>query len=64
MDNMRSILSMPIKFFLFFEVVMGDLLIVLCLIFAPLFLCGAVFPILKRGVKDVMSSVPEDNELA
>lgn len=43
---------------------MGDLLIVLCLIFAPLFLCGAVFPILKRGVKDVMSSVPEDNELA
>ncbi|WP_335293411.1 small membrane protein [Klebsiella variicola] len=36
MDNMRSILSMPIKFFLFFEVVMGDLLIVLCLIFCPI----------------------------
>jgi hypothetical protein len=27
---------MPIKFFLFFEVVMGDLLIVLCLIFCPI----------------------------
>lgn len=27
---------MPIKFFLFFEVVMGDLLIVLCLIFGPI----------------------------
>lgn len=26
---------MPIKFILFFEVVMGDLLIVLCLIFLP-----------------------------
>ena len=36
MDNMMSILSMPIKFFLFFEVVMGDLLIVLCLIFGPI----------------------------
>ena len=64
MDNMRSILSMPIKFFLFFEVVMGDLLIVLCLIFCPIIFCGAVFSILKRGAKDVMSSVPEDNELA
>ncbi|EPY6977109.1 hypothetical protein DMS64_02890 [Klebsiella variicola] len=36
MDNMRSILSTPIKLFLFFEVVMGDLLIVLCLIFCPI----------------------------
>lgn len=43
---------------------MGDLLIVLCLIFCPIISFGAVFPILKRGVKDVMSSVPEDNELA
>ncbi len=55
---------MPIKFFLFFEVVMGDLLIILCLIFCPIIFCGAVFSILKRGAKDVMSSVPEDNELA
>ncbi|EPY4185305.1 small membrane protein [Klebsiella variicola] len=49
MDNMRSILSMSIKFFLFFEVVMGDLLIVLCLIFCPIiFLWSGVFYIKER----------------
>ncbi|HBX2039421.1 TPA: hypothetical protein MHR86_26415 [Klebsiella variicola] len=49
MDNMRSILSMSIKFFLFFEVVMGDLLIVLCLIFCPIiFFVERVFYIKER----------------
>lgn len=40
---------MSIKFFLFFEVVMGDLLIVLCLIFCPIiFLWSGVFYIKER----------------
>ncbi len=40
---------MSIKFFLFFEVVMGDLLIVLCLIFCPIiFFVERVFYIKER----------------
>jgi hypothetical protein len=54
---------MPIKFFLFFEVVMGDLLIVLCLIFCPIISLWSGISYIKERRKDVMSSVPEDNEL-